>query len=45
MSQVKISETETVIKKILPYLKRRGYNIDTDMSFEQPTADDGISKG
>lgn len=33
----KISETETVVKKILPYLVRRGYNIDTDLTFEYPT--------
>lgn len=38
-----ISETETVVKRILPYLNRRGYDLD-DMSFEQPTADDGISR-
>lgn len=38
-----ISETETVVKKILPYLNRRGYDLD-DMSFELPTADDGISR-
>ena len=24
------TETETVIKKILPYMKRRGYNIEQD---------------
>lgn len=42
---LKISETETVIKKILPYLMRRGYDIDQDMTFEEPTADDGIGKG
>ncbi|MGV8951463.1 MAG: N-6 DNA methylase [Cypionkella sp.] len=34
----KISETETVIKKILPYLVRRGYEIDGDITFEYPTA-------
>ena len=40
-----ISETETVIKKILPYLERRGYDIETDMTFESVTANDGINKG
>ncbi len=34
----KISETETVIKKILPYLVRRGYQIEGDITFEYPTA-------
>lgn len=33
----KISETETVVKKILPYLVRRGYEIDADITFEYPT--------
>jgi type I restriction enzyme M protein len=33
----KISETETVIKKILPYLQRRGYDIQDDVTFEYPT--------
>lgn len=28
------TETETVIKKILPYMKRRGYNIERDFDFE-----------
>lgn len=32
------SETDTVIKRILPYLQRRGYNIEADISFEAPTA-------
>lgn len=45
MSNVHLSETETVIKKILPYLVRRGYDIETDMSFESMTANDGINKG
>lgn len=31
-----VSETETVIKKILPYLQRRGYDIQNDLSFEAP---------
>jgi type I restriction enzyme M protein len=31
------SETETVIKKILPYLERKGYDIISDLSFEEPT--------
>lgn len=30
------SETDTVIKKVLPYLTRRGYNIETDLDFEAP---------
>lgn len=33
----KISETETVIKKIIPYLIRRGYDVDKDFTFEYPT--------
>src|SRR5437763_1050705 len=36
----RISETETVIKRILPYLQRRGYNVDSDMTFEEPAASD-----
>lgn len=40
-----LSETETVIKKILPYLSRRGYKTETDLYFEKVTADDGINKG
>ncbi len=28
------TETETVIKKILPYLQRRGYDLTTDLDFE-----------
>ena len=31
------SETETVIKKIIPYLTRRGYDVGTDFTFEYPT--------
>jgi type I restriction enzyme M protein len=30
------SETDTVIKRILPYLVRRGYDVKADMSFEDP---------
>ena len=33
MSSIK-TETETVIKKILPYLERRGYDISQDLDFE-----------
>lgn len=33
----RISETETVIKKIIPYLIRRGYDVDKDFTFEYPT--------
>lgn len=28
------TETETVIKKVLPYLRRRGYEIEKDLDFE-----------
>lgn len=28
------TETETVIKKILPYMKRRGYDVEQDFDFE-----------
>jgi type I restriction enzyme M protein len=28
------TETETVIKRILPYLQRRGYDVQTDLDFE-----------
>lgn len=31
------TETETVIKRILPYLQRRGYDIATDCGYEQGT--------
>lgn len=31
------SETETVIKRLVPYLTRRGYDLDKDLSFEVPT--------
>jgi type I restriction enzyme M protein len=31
-----LSETDTVIKRILPYLRRRGYDIETDLDFETP---------
>lgn len=34
MSSIK-TETETVIKRILPYLFRRGYTVD-DLDFETP---------
>lgn len=30
------SETDTVIKKIIPYLQRRGYLIESDVEFEAP---------
>lgn len=30
------TETETVIKRILPYLERRGYSIGEDIDFETP---------
>jgi type I restriction enzyme M protein len=31
------SETDTVIKRILPYLRRRGYDIEKDIDFETST--------
>jgi type I restriction enzyme M protein len=31
------TETDTVIKKVLPYLERRGYDISSDIDFETPT--------
>jgi len=31
------TETDTVIKKVLPYLERRGYDIASDVDFETPT--------
>jgi type I restriction enzyme M protein len=30
------TETDTVIKKVIPYLVRRGYDITTDIDFEAP---------
>lgn len=40
------TETETVVKKILPYLERRGYDITTDLDFETGvTTTDRYSKG
>ena len=45
MAHIK-TETETVIKKILPYLKRRGYDIIKDLDFESvATLTDSYSKG
>lgn len=35
MSSVR-TETETVIKRILPYLRRRGYDVESDIDFETP---------
>jgi type I restriction enzyme M protein len=32
-----ISETETVVKRVLPYLQRRGYDVEGDLVFELPT--------
>lgn len=41
-----ISETETVIKRILPYLRRRGYDETTDFEYETGTEfDDRYAKG
>jgi type I restriction enzyme M protein len=31
------SETDTVVKRILPYLRRRGYDAETDIDFETST--------
>lgn len=40
------SETETVVKKILPYLERRGYDIISDLEFEKGiTIEEDSSKG
>lgn len=40
------TETETVIKKILPYLSRRGYDIEHDLDFESVALlTDSYSKG
>ena len=38
------SERETVIKRILPYLVRRGYDVEKDMSFEDPTKIAGTTR-
>src|SRR4051794_33241873 len=41
-----ISETETVIKRILPYLRRRGYDETTDFEYETGTTyEDRYKKG
>ncbi len=40
------TETETVIKKVLPYLRRRGYDAEKDIDFETATkTTDRYSKG
>jgi len=45
MSSIR-TETETVIKKILPYLQRRGYDMSTDFDFETAVSNtDRYSKG
>ncbi len=33
-----LTETETVVKRILPYLRRRGYIPETDLDFETPVS-------
>jgi type I restriction enzyme M protein len=38
------SEAETVIKRILPYLVRRGYDIDKDLTFEDSVTIAGTSR-
>lgn len=35
------TETDTVVKKVLPYLVRRGYSIETDIDFEAPAKREG----
>lgn len=45
MSSVR-TETETVIKRILPYLRRRGYDPESDIDFETPVKNlDRYTKG
>lgn len=45
MSSVR-TETETVIKRILPYLERRGYSVTDDIEFETAvTLEDRYKKG
>lgn len=45
MSSIR-TETETVIKRILPYLRRRGYDIEADIDFETAVENpDRYSKG
>ena len=40
------TETETVVKKILPYLQRRGYDLVLDLDFETSvTTTDRYTKG
>ena len=41
---MKVSETETVIKRILPYLERRGFDIDKDLRFEDPVVISGTAR-
>lgn len=38
------SEAETVIKRIIPYLVRRGYDVEKDMRFEDPVGITGTSR-
>ncbi|UDY34534.1 type I restriction enzyme HsdR N-terminal domain-containing protein [Dermatobacter hominis] len=41
-----LTETETVIKRVIPYLVRRGYEIETALDFETATAQtDRYTKG
>lgn len=45
MNSIK-TETETVVKKILPYLVRRGYDLANDLNFETAVSrEDRYSKG
>lgn len=34
----RLSEMDTVVKRVLPYLRRRGYEIEVDLDFETPMA-------
>ena len=45
MTSIK-TETETVVKKILPYLVRRGYDLSNDLDFETAVSrEDRYTKG
>lgn len=39
-----ISETETIIKRIIPYLDRLGYDIEKDLNFEEPVKKNSTEK-
>lgn len=42
---IAISETETVIKRIVPYLQRKGYDLENDLCFEVMTETPKERKG